>query len=235
MMQRDGIVVVRSEGHSGMCNTIGPLSHSASRRRFLVVAVAGGVTVLAGCDAPGDNAGRFNATDITGVQWGRGFDLTDHTGHRRTLFDFKGKVVLLFFGYANCPGPCPTALAEMAQVVKQVGADRVQGLFVTVDPERDTPEKLAGYVPAFHPSLLGLRGSPEQTAQAAKEFKIHFQAQKADKGSHSGHGGGEVSYMVDHSTGIFIFDKQGRARLYVRASDRSVDAIIHDVRLLLKQ
>jgi len=178
---------------------------------------------------------QFRGTDISAVQWGRGFDLTDHTGRRRTLADFKGKVVLLFFGFTNCPDACPTALAEMAQVVKQVGADRVQGLFVTVDPERDTPEKLAGYVPAFHPSLLGLRGSPEQTAQAAKEFKIHFQAQKADKGSHSGHGGGEVSYMVDHSTGIFIFDKQGRARLYVRASDRSVDAIIHDVRLLLKQ
>ena len=140
-----------------MGNSIGSLSHSAARRRLLAAAAAGAATVLAGCDAPGDNARRFNATDITGVQWGRGFDLTDHTGHRRTLVDFKGKVVLLFFGYTNCPGPCPTALAEMAQVVKQVGA------------------------------------------------------------------------------GIFIFDKQGRARLFVRASGRSVDAMIHDVKRLLKQ
>jgi len=210
-------------------------SHSVSRRRFLVAATAGGVTALAGCDAPSDPARRFSATDISAVQWGRGFDLTDHTGRRRTLADFKGKVVLLFFGFTNCPDACPTALAEMAQVVKQVGADRLQGLFVTVDPERDTLEKLAGYVPAFHPSFLGLRGSPEQTAQAAKEFKLYFQAQKADKGSNSGHEAEHGSYTVDHSAGIYVFDKEGRVRLYVRASDRSVSAMVHDVKLLLKQ
>lgn len=178
---------------------------------------------------------QFRGTDISAVQWARGFDLTDHTGRRRTLADFKGKVVLLFFGFTNCPDACPTALAEMAQVVKQVGADRAQGLFVTVDPERDTPEKLASYIPAFHSSFLGLRGSPEQTAQAAQEFKIYFQAQKADKGSNSGHEAEHSSYNVDHSTGIYIFDMQGRARLYIRASDRSVGAMVHDVKLLLKQ
>ena len=209
-------------------------SHSVSRRRFLVAATAGGVTALAGCDAPSDPARRFSATDISAVQWGRGFDLTDHTGRRRTLADFKGKVVLLFFGFTNCPDACPTALAEMALVVKQVGADRVQGLFVTVDPERDTPEKLAGYVSAFHPSFLGLRGSPEQTAQAAKEFKLYFQAQKADKGSNSGHEAEHGSYMVDHSTGIYAFDKDGRVRLYFSASRRTVGAMLHDVKLLLK-
>jgi len=176
---------------------------------------------------------QFRGTDISAVQWARGFDLTDHTGRRRTLADFKGKVVLLFFGFTNCPDVCPTALAEMAQVVKQVGADRVQGLFVTVDPERDTPEKLASYVPAFHPSFLGLRGSPEQTAQAAQEFKIYFQAQKADKGSNSGHEAEHSSYTVDHSTGIYIFDTQGRVRLYIRASDRSVETMVHDVKVLL--
>jgi protein SCO1/2 len=176
---------------------------------------------------------QFRGTDISAVQWARGFDLTDHTGRRRTLADFKGKVVLLFFGFTNCPDVCPTALAEMAQVVKQVGADRMQGLFVTVDPERDTPEKLASYVPAFHPSFLGLRGSPEQTAQAAQEFKIYFQAQKADKGSNSGHEAEHSSYTVDHSTGIYIFDTQGRVRLYIRASDRSVETMVHDVKVLL--
>lgn len=178
---------------------------------------------------------QFRGTDISAVQWGRGFDLTDHTGRRRTLADFKGKVVLLFFGFTNCPDACPTALAEMAQVVKQVGADRVQGLFVTVDPVRDTPEKLAVYIPAFHSSFLGLRGSPEQTAQAAKEFKIYFQAQKADEGSNSGHEAEHGSYTVDHSTGIYVFDKEGRVRLYVRASDRSVSAMVHDVKLLLER
>ena len=209
---------------------------SRSRRRLLVAAATGTLAALiGGCQPGGEPASQFKGTDITAVQWGRDFDLTDHNGQRRTLADFNGKVVLLFFGYTNCPGPCPTALAEMAQVVKQIGSDRVQGLFVTVDPERDTPEKLASYVPAFHPSFLGLRGSPEQTAQIVKEFKIHVQAQKADKGSHSGHGGGEVSYMVDHSTAIFVFDGQGGTRLYVRGSDRSVNAMIHDVKLLLKQ
>lgn len=213
-----------------------PLLHSTSRRRFLLAAVVGGSTALsAACSPAIETPPSFQGTDISAVQWGRGFDLTDHTGRRRTLADFKGKVVLLFFGFTNCPDACPTALAEMAQVVKQVGADRVQGLFVTVDPERDTLEKLAGYVPAFHPSFLGLRGSPEQTAQVAKEFKIYFQAQKADKGSHAGHGAGQGSYMVDHSTGIYVFDTQGRARLYIRANDRSVGAMVHDVKLLLRQ
>lgn len=190
---------------------------------------------LAGCDAPGDTAGHFKATDITGVQWGRGFDLTDHSGRRRTLADFKGKVVLLFFGFTNCPDACPTALAEMALVVKQVGADRVQGLFVTVDPMRDTPEKLASYVPAFHPSFLGLRGSKQELEIVTKEFKIYYQAQKDDPGGHSGNGVEHGSYMVDHSTGIYVFDKDGRARLYFSASRRTIGAMVHDVKLLLKR
>lgn len=177
---------------------------------------------------------QFRGTDISAVQWGRGFDLTDHTGRRRTLADFKGKVVLLFFGFTNCPDACPTALAEMAQVVKQVGADRVQGLFVTVDPMRDTPEKLASYVPAFHPAFLGLRGSKQELEEVTKEFKIYYQAQKDDQGGHSGNGVEHGSYTVDHSTGIYVFDKEGRVRLYVRASDRSVSAMVHDVKLLLK-
>jgi protein SCO1/2 len=217
-----------------MGNLSSPHSHSASRRRYLVAAAAGGLTALAGCDAPSDPARRFSATDISAVQWGRGFDLTDHTGHRRTLADFKGKVVLLFFGFTNCPDACPTALAEMSQVVKQVGADRVQGLFVTVDPERDTPERLASYVPAFHPSFIGLRGSPQETAGVAREFKIYYQAQKQDKETQSSHGAAHGSYMVDHSTGIYVFDTQGRARLYFSANGRSVDAMVHDVKLLLE-
>jgi len=199
---------------------------------FVTLALA---AALAACGG-GEQQPRFNATDITGAGWGRGFELTDHTGRPRTLADFKGKVVLAFFGFTNCPDACPTALAEMAQVVKQLGpnGNRVQGLFVTVDPERDTPERLASYVPAFHPSFLGLRGSPEEIAGVAKEFKIYYRANRAGAEPDSGHGAQHGSYMVDHSTGIFIFDTEGRVRLYVRANDRSVSAMVHDVKLLLK-
>lgn len=203
---------------------------------MLAATAAGGLAAfIPGCQpATEEPASRFHGTDITGAQWGGKLDLTDHSGRRRTAADFKGKVVLLYFGYTNCPGPCPTALAEMAQVTKAIGAERVQGLFVTVDPERDTREKLASYVAAFHPSFIGLRGSPEETAAAAKEFKVYYQAQKDDKGGQSAHGTEHRSYMVDHSTGIYVFDTQGRARLYFSANGRSVEAMVHDMKLLLE-
>jgi len=213
-----------------------PRVATLDRRRFLATAAALVVApVLAACGA-GEPQPKFTATDITGAPWGRGLDLTDHTGRRRTLADFGGKVILAFFGYTNCPDACPLALAEMAQVVRQLGpeGDRVQGLFITVDPERDTPERLARYVPAFHPSFLGLRGSPEETERVAKEFKIYYRANREGAGSDSGHGGQHASYMVDHTTGIFILDQQGRVRLYVSANGRSVSAMVHDVTLLLK-
>jgi len=190
--------------------------------------------LVAACGPAGEPLSSFRGTDITGAQWARRFELTDHSGRRRTLADFKGKGILLFFGYTNCPGPCPTALAEMAQVVKQVDSDRMQGLFVTVDPERDTPEKLAAYVTTFHPTFLGLRGSRQEIENATKEFKIYYQAQKPDKDAHSSHGSHRDSYMVDHSTGIYVFDQQGRARLYFSANNRSVEAMVHDMKLLLK-
>lgn len=195
------------------------------------------VTTIAAYGIARKSEQQFRGTDITGAQWGHGFELTDHSGRRRTLTDFKGKVVLAFFGYTNCPDACPTALSEMAQLVKQLGPDgnRVQGLFITVDLERDTPERLASYVPAFHPSFLGLRGSPEQTEKVAKEFKVYYEAQKADKGSHSGHDGQHDPYLVNHSTGIYAFDREGRARLYFSANKRSVEAMVHDVKLLLNQ
>ena len=178
---------------------------------------------------------RFTGTDISGAQWGRGFELTDHSGRRRTLTDFKSKVVLAFFGYTNCPDACPLALSEMAQVVKQLGPDgnRVQGLFITVDPERDTPERLASYVPAFHPSFLGLRGTEEELEKVKQEFKIYSSAQKSDSGSDSGHGEGSAHYMVNHSTGIYVFDRRGRARVYFSANGRPVEAMVHDVKVLL--
>ncbi|MGQ0749144.1 MAG: SCO family protein [Betaproteobacteria bacterium] len=179
---------------------------------------------------------KFSGTDITGVPWGGGFKLTDHNGQTRSLADFKGKVTLLFFGYTNCPGPCPTALAEMAQLIKELGTDGagVQVLFVTVDPERDTPQRLATYLQSFHPSFLGLTGPKEELEKAAKEFKIHYQAQKQQQDGHSGHGA-HGGYMVDHSTGIYMLDRSGRARLYFSANGRSVAAMVHDVKLLLAE
>ena len=182
------------------------------------------VALLAAC---GRQPETFNATDITGVDWGRGFELTDHTGKRRTLEDFRGKVVLLFFGFTNCPDVCPTALAEMAQTLERLGPDaaRVQGLLVTVDPERDTPQMLAKYVPAFHPSFLGLRGTPAETAKTAKEFKAYYSAnRKPDDGG---------IYSVDHTSAIFMFDPEGRLRLFASAKGRTPETMAQDIRKLL--
>lgn len=171
-------------------------------------------------------ASPFKATDITAVDWGRDFHLTDHGGRPRSLADFKGKVVMLFFGYTHCPDVCPTTLAEMAQVRAKLGADaqRVQGLFVTVDPRRDTPQVLAQYVPAFDPSFLGLFADNDATAALAREFKIYYAAQPV---------GAQDNYSVDHTGAIYVFDPAGRLRLLMRPG-AGIDAMAADVRLLLK-
>jgi len=168
----------------------------------------------------------FQSSDVTGSTFGRDFALADHTGKERTLADFRGKAVVVFFGYTQCPDVCPTTLAALAEAMKRLGpdADRVQVLFITVDPERDTPDLLSKYVPAFDPRFLGLRGDAEQTARTAKEFKILYQKQP---GSSSG------SYTMDHSAGTFIFDSQGRLRLYVGLA-QGADVFAHDLRELLK-
>jgi len=181
------------------------------------------VTALAGCGRAGPPA--LQLTDITGAQFGRDFKLTDHNGRVRSLADFRGKVVTVFFGFTHCPDVCPTVLAEMAQVMRELGpdADRVQVLFVTVDPERDTPEVLRQYVPAFYPSFLGLYGDADDIARTAKEFKIVYQKQALP-------GGG---YSVDHSAGTYIYDRQGRLRLYA-SYGRGTPALLHDIRILLQ-
>jgi protein SCO1/2 len=178
---------------------------------------------LAGCGERGDAPG-FKLTDVTGANFGKELALTDHTGKPRTLADFRGKVVTVFFGFTHCPDVCPTTLAEMAQVVKALGpnGDRVQVLFVTVDPERDTQQVLAQYVPAFHPSFLGLYGDAEATARAAKAFKIYYQKQPAKDGH----------YSVDHSAGTYILDREGRLRLFA-GYGTGAPALLHDIRLLL--
>jgi protein SCO1/2 len=178
---------------------------------------------LAGCGA---DAPAFKGSDVTGTTYGRDFALTGHDGKPRTLADFRGKVVVLFFGYTQCPDVCPTTLAELTEVMKQLGpdAERVQVLFATVDPDRDTAALLAQYVPAFNPAFLGLYGDADATARTAKEFRVFYQKQP---------GRTPDSYTVDHSAGTFVFDPQGRLRVYV-SYGQGPDVFVHDIRELLR-
>ncbi|MBI2313172.1 MAG: SCO family protein [Betaproteobacteria bacterium] len=193
------------------------------RRAMRLVCAACLAVALAGC-GPGKPA--FKSTDVTGAEFGRDFQLNDHAGKPRRLADFRGKVVVLFFGYTHCPDVCPTTLAELASAMKQLGpdAERVQVLFVTVDPERDTPQLLAKYVPAFHPGFLGLSGDAEALSHTAKEFRIMFQKQP---------GKTPGSYTVDHSAGTYVFDSNGKLRLYI-SYGQGAEVFAHDIRALLK-
>jgi len=176
--------------------------------------------------ACGRQGSQFQASDVTGAAFGRDFTLTDATGKTRTLAEFRGKAVVVFFGYTQCPDVCPTTLAALAEAMKKLGpdAERVQVIFVTVDPERDTGELLAQYVPAFDPRFLGLRGDADATARTAKEFKIIYQKQP---GTTPG------SYTMDHSAGSFVYDPQGRLRLYV-GNGQGAEVFAHDLHELLK-
>jgi protein SCO1/2 len=195
------------------------MSGAMAKAAALIVALA---LTIAGCGRGGP---QFQTSDVTGAAMGRDFALTDHNGKARTLADFRGKAVVLFFGYAQCPDVCPTTLATLAEALKRLGPDaaKVQVLFVTIDPERDTPELLSHYVTAFDPSFLGLSGDAEATARTAKEFKIIYQKQP---GSTPG------SYTMDHSAGTFMFDPQGRLRLYA-GHGQDADVFAHDLRELL--
>ena len=193
--------------------------------RLLVAAIlwALAAAFFGGCgDRP--ETSKFKLTDISGVDFGKALNLTDHNGKPRTLADFRGRVVTVFFGFTHCPDVCPTTLAEMAQVVKELGrdGDRVQVLFVTVDPERDTQQVLKQYVPSFNPGFLGLYGDAGATALAAKEFKVYFQKQPVKDGG----------YSVDHSAGTYILDREGRLRLFA-SYGTGAPALLHDIRILL--
>ncbi len=167
----------------------------------------------------------FQNTDVTGLDYAKDFTLTDHNGKVRTLADFKGKAVVIFFGYTQCPDVCPTTMAEMAAVMKELGplADKVQVLFVSLDPERDTPQLLAHYVPAFDARFLGLVGDKAATDRIAKDFKVFYQKVP---GKQAG------SYTVDHTAGSYVFDPQGRIRLFIRHGQGAAP-IVHDLKLLL--
>lgn len=176
-----------------------------------LVALAAPV-LLAGCDrgeAPGRPAVAFKSTDITGASYASGFEMPDAYGQVRRLADFQGKVVVVFFGYTQCPDVCPTTLARIAEVRQLLGeaGAKVQAVFISVDPERDTPEVLQAYMKAFDDSFVALRGSAEQTAQVAREFKVIYQKVA---GKEAG------SYSMDHSAASYVFDPSGRVRLYLR-------------------
>lgn len=197
-------------------------------RRLTMIAAAGLLAALAGCDrggAPGAPPLQFKGVDITGAEYGRKLDLPDADGQPRSLADFKGKVTVVFFGYTQCPDVCPATMVELAQVKKALGADgeRIQGVFVTVDPERDTPEVLKTYMSSFDPSFVALRGTPEQLQAAAKEFKVFFGKVP---------GKTEGSYTMDHTAGSYVFDAAGRLRLFVRYGS-GAEALTADLKALL--
>ena len=194
----------------------------------LVCAAFACLVLLAACDRlgfGGKPAEAFINTDVTGLGYAKDFALTDHTGKPRTLADFKGKAVVIFFGYTQCPDVCPTTMVEMANVMKELGpqADKVQVLFVTVDPERDTQALLAQYVPAFDPRFIGLYGDLPATEKVAKEFKVFYQKVP---------GKTPGSYTMDHTAGSYVFDPAGNIRLFVRHG-QGPEPIVHDLKLLL--
>lgn len=189
-------------------------------RRSLLLLLA---TLLTACGNPAA-APEFQSTDVTGAAFARDFSLSDPTGRHRTLADFRGKVVVLFFGYTSCPDVCPTSLSELALALQQMGpqtSSAVQVLFVTLDPERDTPFVLSQYASAFNPTFLGLYGSADETARTAREFKILYE--KRGDGLH---------YAMDHSTGTYIYDPSGQLRLFA-SHGHGADLFAHDIQALL--
>jgi len=183
------------------------------------------VLALTACEKPQSPKVPFANTDITGLDYAKGFALTDHNGKPRTLADFKGKVVVVFFGYTQCPDVCPTTLSELAGIKKALGSDaeRLQVIFITLDPQRDTPELMARFIPAFDSSFLGLWGEQALIDKVAKDFKV-FAQKVPSKDS--------KSYTIDHTAGSYVFDDQGHIRLFVRHG-QGVDGLQKDLQRLL--
>lgn len=203
------------------------LTSRRSRRGLWPWLAAAALFVLGACTPADPNAPSFKAVDITGADYAQALNLTDADGRPRQLSEFKGKVVVVFFGFTQCPDVCPTTLAELAAVKQSLGADGadVQGIFVTVDPARDTAEVLKAYVGAFGADFVALRGSDEQIRAAAKAFKV-FYAKVPGKT--------DSSYTMDHTAGSYVFDRQGRVRLFTRYGT-GAEALAHDLKILLAQ
>jgi protein SCO1/2 len=199
---------------------------NSSRRLALSLtlsAVAASVLALTGCSEP---KAAFKGVDITGADYAKELNLPDQNGQIRKIKDFSGKLVVVFFGYTQCPDVCPTTMQELAEVKRLLGADgdKLQAVFVTVDPERDTTELLKAYVENFDPSFVALRPTPELLPLIAKEFKIYFKRVE---------GKTPTSYTMDHSAGSYTFDAQGKVRLFNRYG-MGAEALAHDFKLLLK-
>ena len=193
-------------------------------RWLLVFIVAALAVFIAGCNRAGDAAAPgFRGIDLTGAPYGRNFRLTDADGRERTLGDYKDKAVLMYFGFVQCPDVCPTALIRAAKVKQMLGADgdKLQVIFITVDPERDTPEVIKAYTAAFDPSFIGLYGDAKRTRETADEFKVYYK--QVPTGS---------SYTMDHSALSYAFDPQGRLRLALR-HEQTAEDYAHDLRQLL--
>lgn len=195
-----------------------------TRRRTLLAGTCALALTLVACS---ENKPAFTGIDITGADYATGFSLVDHNGQPRTLADFKGKVVVLFFGFTQCPDVCPTSMMEMAEAKRLLGpdGDRFQGLFVSIDPERDTPEIMREYMGSFDPSFLALYAEPDKLPEVAKSFRIHYKKVA---------GPTPTSYTMDHSAGSYVYDPQGRIRLYNRYGT-GPQALANDVKLLLDQ
>lgn len=198
-----------------------------TRRTVLGVTLGAlGLLTMTGCTERPAKA-VFSGIDISGATYATGFSLTDHNGQPRTLADFKGKVVVVFFGFTQCPDVCPTSMGELAEARRLLGADgeRLQGLFISVDPERDTPEIMKQYMASFDPSFLALYAAPEDLPALAKSYGIYYK--KVD-------GPTPTSYSVDHSAGSYVYDPQGRIRLYHRYNS-GAQLLADDVKKLLAQ
>ena len=188
--------------------------------------VTGAALLLVACSESSKPA--FNAIDLTGADYAKDFALKDVNGQPRSLKDYQGKVVVMFFGYTQCPDVCPTSLTELVAVKKMLGADgdKLQALFVSVDPDRDTPEMLKSYMANFDPSFVALRAdTPEQLAAIAKDYKVYYKKVEGKTPS---------SYTMDHSAGSYVYDTQGRLRLYSRYGS-GAGALAADIKLLLQQ
>lgn len=186
--------------------------------------LAGALAAFSGCS---EQKPAFHSIDVTGADYARDFVLTDHNGKERRLADFRGKAVVVFFGYTQCPDVCPTSMLEMAEVKKMLGKDgeRLQGVFITVDPQRDTPEVLKAYMGNFDSTFLALYTSQDKLTALAKDFKVYFKRVE---------GKTPTSYTMDHSAGSYIYDPQGRLRLFTRYGS-GAPALAHDVKLLLQE
>lgn len=200
-----------------------PVAIALPRRAMLrTFAAAPIAALLAAC---GQDAPSFKGSDITGTHLGKNLSMVDQDGRPRTLADYAGKVMVVFFGYTQCPDVCPTSLAELAQVMQALGPDasRVQVAMITVDPERDTPEVLKQYVQTFNPSFVGLTGSPEQVKQAATSFKVYYAKVPAKNGK---------DYSMDHSAAFYLLDAKGEARV-LAGNGSDVASLTHDIKALL--